>query len=169
MSCASSHETRPPSALTSAAHFLSTAFEQENFRFFGTVLNGTPAQEPRWQRAARVLDGNVGFAVGEIYVAKYFPPEVKGKLEAMIQNMRDVLHDRITRVDWMTAPTKAKALEKLGKLRVVVGYPEKSTRCGVSRNSGRRSGEALRVLHTPSLRASPLERESRSADARIPS
>lgn len=111
-------------ALTGAAAYLPKAFDQENFRFFGTVLNGTPAQEPRWQRAARVLDANIGFAVGQIYVAKYFPPEVKGKLEAMIQNMRDVLHDRITALDWMTAPTKAKALEKLTKLRVVVGYPE---------------------------------------------
>lgn len=112
-------------ALTGAAGFLSKDFEQENFRFFGTVLNGTPAQEPRWQRAARVLDANVAFAVGEIYVAKYFPPEVKGRLEAMIQNMRDVLRDRIEGLEWMTAPTKAKALEKLAKLRVVVGYPAK--------------------------------------------
>ena len=73
-----------------------------------------------------MLEGQIGFAVGEIYVAKYFPPAVKGKLEAMIQNMRDVLHDRIANLDWMTAPTKAKALEKLAALKVVVGYPEKS-------------------------------------------
>lgn len=112
-------------ALTSAAPFLSSAFDQENFRFFGTQLNGTPAQEPRWQRAAKVLDNNVGFAVGQIYVAKYFPPEVRAKLEAMIQNMRDVLRDRIVNLDWMTEPTKKKALEKLSTFRVVVGYPEK--------------------------------------------
>ena len=111
--------------LTGAAPFLSKAFDQENFRFFGTTLNGTPAQEPRWQRAARVLDNSIGFAVGEIYVAKYFPPEVKGKLEAMIQNMRDVLRDRIIGLEWMTEPTKQKALEKLATFRVVVGYPEK--------------------------------------------
>ena len=110
-------------ALTNAAPYLSKAFDQENFRFFGTVLSGTPAQEPRWQRAAKVLDGNIGFAVGEIYVAKYFPPEVKAKLEGMIQNMRDVLEDRINGLDWMTAPTKTKALEKLKKLRVSIGYP----------------------------------------------
>jgi putative endopeptidase len=109
--------------LTGAAPFLSSALDKENFRFFGTTLNGTPAQEPRWQRAARVLDNNVGFAVGRIYVDKYFPPEVKGKLEAMIQNMRDVLHDRIVGLEWMTEPTKKKALEKLGTFRVVVGQP----------------------------------------------
>jgi putative endopeptidase len=112
-------------ALSSAAPYLSKAFDQENFRFFGTVLSGTPAQEPRWQRAAKVLDSNIGFAVGEIYVAKYFPPEVKDKLESMIRIMREVLADRISALDWMTAPTKAKALEKLKKLRVSIGYPPK--------------------------------------------
>lgn len=112
-------------ALTEAAPYLASAFDQENFRFFGTALNGTPAQEPRWQRSAKVLDGNIGYAVGEIYVAKYFPPEVKTRLEGMIQNMRDVLHDRIVHLDWMTEPTKQKALEKLGTFRVVVGYPPK--------------------------------------------
>ncbi len=112
-------------ALTGAAPYLSTAFDRENFRFFGTELNGTPAQEPRWQRAARVLDANIGFAVGEVYVGKYFPPEVKGRLEAMIKNMRDVLHDRIVGLDWMTEPTKLKALEKLQTLRVSIGYPPK--------------------------------------------
>jgi len=112
-------------ALTGAAAYLSAPFDEENFRFFGTMLSGTPQQEPRWQRAARVLDANIGFAVGRVYVEKYFPPEVKGKLETMIQNMRDVLHDRIVHLDWMTEPTKQKALEKLAKLRVVVGYPDK--------------------------------------------
>lgn len=112
-------------ALTEAAPYLGAAFDRENFRFFGTVLNGTPAQEPRWQRAAKVLDGKIGFAVGEIYVAKYFPPEVRGKLEAMVAIMSDVLHDRIVGLDWMTEPTKRKALEKLKTFRVVVGYPDK--------------------------------------------
>ncbi|HET7536184.1 MAG TPA: M13 family metallopeptidase, partial [Candidatus Didemnitutus sp.] len=112
-------------ALTASSPYLSSAFENEHFHFFGTQLNGTPEQEPRWQRAARVLDANIGFAVGEIYVAKYFPPDVRAKLEAMIANMRDVLHDRIVHNDWMTEPTKQKALEKLANFRVVVGYPEK--------------------------------------------
>ena len=112
-------------ALTDAAAYLSSAFDQENFRFFGTALNGTPQQEPRWQRAARVLDNNIGYAVSEIYVAKYFPPEARAKLEAMIQIMRDVLRDRIVGLDWMTGPTKQKALEKLKTFQVVVGYPAK--------------------------------------------
>ena len=112
-------------ALSGAAALLPAAFDQENFRFFGKELNGTPAQEPRWQRAARAVEGSIGFALGELYVARYFPPEVRGKLEGMIQNMRDVLHDRIVGLDWMTGPTKKKALEKLASFRVVVGYPPK--------------------------------------------
>ncbi len=157
-------------AITDSAGFLSSAFDRENFRFYGTVLNGTPAQEPRWQRAAKVLDANVGFAVGELYVAKYFPPEVRGKLEAMIQNMRDVLHDRIVGLDWMTEPTKKKALEKLGTFRVVVGYPEKwrgcrsragaTTRmCGTPRHSSRAA--RWRSLDIRSTRLSGSARRSR--------
>ncbi len=112
-------------ALNASAPYLARAFADENFRFFGTVLNGTPQQEPRWQRAARVLDGQIGFAVSRIYVDKYFPPAVKARLEEMIQNMRDVLHDRIVHLDWMSDATKQKALEKLATFKVIVGYPEK--------------------------------------------
>lgn len=112
-------------ALNAAAPYLARQFSEENFRFFGTVLNGTPQQEPRWQRAARVLDAQIGFAVSRIYVDKYFPPAVKARLEEMIRNMRDVLHDRIVALDWMSDATKRKALEKLATFRVVVGYPEK--------------------------------------------
>ncbi len=110
-------------ALSSAAPYLSEAFDEENFRFFSTELSGTPQQEPRWQRAARMLDTGIGFAVGEIYVDKYFPPEVREHLETMIGNMRDVLHDRIVGLPWMSEATKEKALEKLSTFRVVVGYP----------------------------------------------
>jgi putative endopeptidase len=112
-------------AIRSASPYLSSDFENENFRFFSTVLNGTPAMEPRWQRSARVLDTYIGFAVGEMYVAKYFPPEVRARLEGMVQNMREVLKERITKLEWMSDATKQKALEKLGTFRVVVGYPPK--------------------------------------------
>ncbi|HVT71697.1 MAG TPA: M13 family metallopeptidase [Lacunisphaera sp.] len=112
-------------AINASAAFLSTPFEQENFRFFGTELNGTPQQEPRWQRVARGMDGQLGFAVGELYVAKYFPPEVKARLEGMINNILAILHDRIEHLDWMTDATRQKALAKLATFHVIVGYPEK--------------------------------------------
>jgi putative endopeptidase len=111
-------------ALNSAAPYLSAAFEQENFNFFGQGLNGTPQQEPRWQRVARVMDGQIGFAVGRLYVEKYFPPEVKAHLETMIQMILGVLKERIANLEWMTGPTKEKALAKLATFHVIVGYPE---------------------------------------------
>ncbi len=110
-------------ALNDAAAYLAGDFEKESFRFFSTELSGTPEPEPRWQRAARQLDDHIGFALGEVYVAKHFPPAVRDRLEEMIQMMRDVLEERIAGLDWMGAATKEKALEKLKTFRVVVGYP----------------------------------------------
>ena len=112
-------------ALKDAALYLATPFEEENFRFFGKELNGTPQQEPRWQRVAKRLDPQIGYAVAELYVAKYFPPAVKARLDAMINLMKDVLRDRIKGLAWMTDATKQKALEKLGTYRVMVGTPPK--------------------------------------------
>ena len=126
-------------AINASAAYLSEPFEQENFRFFGTVLNGTPQQEPRWQRVARVMDGQVGFAVGRLYVEKYFPPEVKARLEGMIGNILAILHNRIVHLDWMTEPTKQKALAKLATFHVIVGYPEEwrdYSRLNVERGAG---------------------------------
>ncbi|HEY4302020.1 MAG TPA: M13 family metallopeptidase [Candidatus Didemnitutus sp.] len=111
-------------ALNASAAYLSEEIESENFRFFGTVLNGTPVQEPRWQRVARTMDAQVGFAVGQLYVDKYFPPAVKEHLEGMIANILSILKDRIAALDWMTEPTKQKALAKLATFHVIVGYPE---------------------------------------------
>lgn len=112
-------------ALKDSSAFLAAPFENEGFRFFGQVLNGTPQQEPRWQRAARSVDSRIGFAAGQLYVEKHFPPHVRARLEAMIQNMRDVLQDRIKGLEWMSPATKEKALAKLTTFRVQVGQPEK--------------------------------------------
>ncbi len=109
--------------LKANADFLPTAFEDESFRFYGQVLNGTPQPEPRWQRVAKRIDPMIGYAVAELYVAKHFPPTVKAKLDAMVALMKDVLRDRIRGLDWMSDATKAKALEKLAAYRVMVGQP----------------------------------------------
>lgn len=111
--------------LKDSAIYLSTPFEAENFRFFGQTLNGTPQQEPRWQRVAKRLDPQIGYAVSELYMEKYFPPAVKARLESMIDLMKEVLRDRIKNLEWMTDGTKAKALEKLAAYRVMVGAPPK--------------------------------------------
>jgi putative endopeptidase len=112
-------------ALKDAAIYLAQPFEDESFRFYSQVLNGTPQPEPRWQRVARRLDPQIGYAVAELYLAKYFPPTVKAKLEAMIDQMKVALRDRIRGLEWMTGPTKQKALEKLSTYRVMVGAPPK--------------------------------------------
>jgi putative endopeptidase len=112
-------------ALKDSAAYLSAPFEDESFAFFGHTLNGTPQPEPRWQRVAKRLDSPVGYAVGQLYVEKYFPPSVKARLDDMIGQMKAVLHDRIQQLEWMSDATKAKALEKLSTYRVLVGAPPK--------------------------------------------
>ncbi len=111
--------------LRADAPYLATAFENERFRFYGTELQGTPAQEPRWQRAARTIDGEIGEALGQLYVAQYYPPEAKAKMDAMIHNIVAVMHDRLQKVDWMTAETRQKALAKFDRFYSKVGHPEK--------------------------------------------
>jgi putative endopeptidase len=112
-------------AIRDSANFLAAPFEEENFRFFSKELNGTPQPEPRWQRVARRMDGLVGYAVSELYIAKYFPPAVKARLDSMVNLMKEVLHDRIQGLEWMTPETKTKAIEKLSNYRVLVGAPPK--------------------------------------------
>lgn len=112
-------------ALKDAAIYLAAPFEEENFRFFSKELNGTPEPEPRWQRVAKRIDPQIGYAVAELYVAKYFPPTVKARLDAMIGLMKEVLRDRIQGLEWMSEGTKQKAMEKLASYRVMVGVPPK--------------------------------------------
>jgi putative endopeptidase len=112
-------------ALRDAAIYLAAPFEDEVFRFFSKELNGTPQPEPRWQRVARRLDPQIGYAVAEMYVAKYFPPTVKARLDSMVDLMKESLRDRIKGLEWMSDATKQKALEKLASYRVLVGVPPK--------------------------------------------
>jgi putative endopeptidase len=111
--------------LRSSGSYLSTAFEDERFRFSGTVLNGTPQQEPRWQRAARVLDGSIGEAVGQLYVEKHFPPAAKARMQEMIRNIQAVMRDRLQGLEWMSEATRAKALAKFDRFEPMIGYTDK--------------------------------------------
>ncbi len=72
------------------------------FQFFGKVLSGQPEQEPRWKRAAHVIDGSIGEALGQLYVEKYFPPEAKARMNELVENLKAVFHDRLEKVPWMT-------------------------------------------------------------------
>jgi putative endopeptidase len=111
--------------LHASAPYLPQAFEQENFNFYGKVLSGQPEQEPRWKRAAHILDGSIGEALGELYVEKYFSPEARARMNALVENEKAVFHDRLEKVPWMTGATRAKALAKFARFTQKIGYPDK--------------------------------------------
>ena len=111
--------------LHSSAPFLPAAFERENFDYFGRVLSGQPEQEPRWKRGAHILDGNIGEALGQLYVEKYFPPEARARMNELVENLKGVFHDRLEKVSWMTDATRAKALAKFARFTQKIGHPAK--------------------------------------------
>jgi putative endopeptidase len=108
----------------SAAPFLGSAFETENFRFYGTTLQGTPQMQPRWKRARGTVDALVGEALGELYVAEAFPPEAKTRAMAMIGNIRAALGERLGRLEWMGPETRGRAQAKLATFMPKIGYPD---------------------------------------------
>ena len=109
----------------SAAPYLSDPFEAARFGFRGKVLTGQPEERARWKRAVAVDNRYVGEAVGRVYVARYFPPEAKAKIGALVENLRTALAARIEHLDWMSPDTKRQALVKLSKMTVKLGYPDK--------------------------------------------
>ena len=109
------------------ASVLPKAFGLESFAFRGTTLSGTPKQRDRWKRGVDATNDALGEAVGQIYVAKHFPPESKAAIKKMVANLIAVFDARIDKLDWMSPQTKAEARAKLKTLRVGVGYPDKWT------------------------------------------
>ena len=111
--------------LSDAAPYLSAAFADESFRFNGTGLNGVPMMEPRWQRVARLLDNEIGQAVGRLYVDRYFPPAVQARLAVLVGNVEAAMKAHLEQATWMTDATRAKALAKFARFRALIGYPPK--------------------------------------------
>ncbi|MDA3871115.1 MAG: M13 family metallopeptidase [Candidatus Marinimicrobia bacterium] len=107
------------------ANYLNSEIENEDFAFYGKVLSGQDKIKPRWERVLNATNRAMGFAVGELYVKKYFPPESKERMLKLVMNLKKVLGERIQDLDWMEEKTKEKALEKLGKFNVKIGYPDK--------------------------------------------
>ena len=107
------------------AALLPAAFAVENFNFYGRTLSGQPEQEPRWKQAAHMIDGSIGEALGRLYVEKYFPPAAKARMHELVENLKAVFHDRLERVSWMTAATRAKALAKFDRFTQKIGCPDK--------------------------------------------
>jgi putative endopeptidase len=104
---------------------LSTAFVDEDFRFFKQKLTGVKQNLPRWKRILQEVDHNLGEALGQLYVEKKFPPEAKQRALAMVNDLKSALHDKIQNLDWMGPETRAAALKKLDGLGIKIGYPDK--------------------------------------------
>lgn len=127
------------------APYLSKAFDQERFSFFGTVLSGVPQQEPRWKRAVNFTVGALGDDVSQLYVAKYFPPETKAAADAMVKNIIAAMGRRIDQLEWMSAETKARAHQKLAAFTPKIGYPSQwRDMSGLAIDAGDLVGNAMR-------------------------
>jgi putative endopeptidase len=108
-----------------AAGVLPKRFVEAKFDFDGRTLSGQPEMPVRWKRGVRSVSGALGEAIGQVYVARYFPPEAKAKMAEMVGNLKEAYRARIQRLDWMSPETKTKALEKLANFDVQIGYPKK--------------------------------------------
>jgi putative endopeptidase len=111
--------------ISHVASFLPKSFVEESFNFYGRALSGTPELRPRWQRGVDYTSAALGEVVGKLYVARYFPPETKAKVQAMVSDIVRAFGARVDALTWMSPGTKAKAKEKLATLRVGVGYPDR--------------------------------------------
>ncbi|MGV9670776.1 MULTISPECIES: M13 family metallopeptidase [unclassified Gordonia (in: high G+C Gram-positive bacteria)] len=109
--------------LRSAAPYLSSAFVEENFDFYGRTLTGAETNRDRWKRAVGFVEGAMGFAVGKLYVDKHFPPEAKARMDELIANLVEAYRRNISDLEWMTPETRRKALTKLDKFTPKIGYP----------------------------------------------
>ena len=111
--------------LRSTSSYLTAAFVNQNFDFFGKTLSGQMAQRSRWKRVQEATDNALSEALGQLYVQKYFPAESKKRMIELVNNLRISLGERIKKLAWMSDDTKAKALAKLDAINVKVGYPDK--------------------------------------------
>ena len=112
-------------AAHATAPFLSSAFVNEDFDFFGKTLYGVPELRPRWKRCVALVDAQMGEALGEEYVSRAFSAELKRKTLHMTQQIEQAMRDELVGLDWMSAATKEKALEKLRAIVNKIGYPDK--------------------------------------------
>ena len=107
------------------ASSLSQPYVDENFDFNDRILQGTKKQRPRWKRCTAADDAYLGEALGQVYVAKAFPPASNARMHELVQNLQATLHDDIGTLSWMSPATKAYAVKKLAAYAKKIGYPKK--------------------------------------------
>ncbi|HEX8570099.1 MAG TPA: M13 family metallopeptidase, partial [Caulobacteraceae bacterium] len=110
--------------ISSAAPFLPNAFVQENFEM-QKVLTGTPRLKDRWKRGVDLINGGMGEAVGELYVARHFTPDAKAKADELVRNITRAMDMRLQNLEWMAPETRQKARTKLAAFRSKIGYPDR--------------------------------------------
>jgi len=103
--------------------YLSKAFVDEHFDFYGRTLTGAEAIRPRWKRAVALVEGAMGEAVGKIYVERHYPPEVKVRMDELVANLVEAYRRSITDLEWMGEATRLRALDKLDAFTPKIGYP----------------------------------------------
>ncbi len=111
--------------INSTSNELSDEIEAQNFDFYGRTLSGKQAQQPRWKRALGTVNSALGEVIGQLYVAKHFPPAAKERMVQLVKNLQIALGERIDAQEWMSDSTKKAAHEKLNSFSVKIGYPDK--------------------------------------------
>jgi endothelin-converting enzyme/putative endopeptidase len=111
--------------LTGSANRLPKRFDDENFDFYGRKLTGQPDQSARWKRCSNAVNGALGEALGQVYVAQYFAGDSKAKMLEMVHDIENAMDRDIDQLDWMSATTKTRAKEKLHGVANKIGYPDK--------------------------------------------
>ncbi|TAK55581.1 MAG: M13 family peptidase [Gammaproteobacteria bacterium] len=124
--------------LVDAAPYLSDAFADERFAFYGKAMRGQQEQKPQWKRVLDTVNGVLGEALGQVYVEQVFPESSKARMQALVQNLREALKVRLQDLEWMSDATKARALEKWQTFDPKIGYPDQwrdYSALGIDRNS----------------------------------
>jgi len=112
-------------AINMASSYIDDESRALNFGFWGTTMSGKQEDRPRWKRAVASVEGGLGEALGQLYVARFFPPAAKERMEKLVANLQKALGERIAVQEWMSPETKKVAQEKLDAFYVKVGYPNK--------------------------------------------
>ena len=111
--------------IDAASPYLSDAFADANFDMYSRAMSGKQVKMPRWKHSLDVPNSLLGEAVGQLYVAKYFPADSKKKMQQLVDNLKKALGEHIATLSWMSPKTKVNALVKLNSFTVKIGYPDK--------------------------------------------